>query len=206
MVHTNTHAHPHLNTCGHTRMLTPILRIRALQGAGEMTVRKELAEQLEDLSSDPSTHVKLSGAAYVYILSPGRASGACRPAESVSSKFKALPQKPQWRGVEGDALCHCLASVCTHIIHTYDRTCAHTHIPVLSSGFDEHSVPTGPCRYFQAPECSGQELALWKDPSCCSSILNIRPGSCISEFSAGRDGYSCLLPSGHPVFMELLRM
>lgn len=93
-----------------------------------------------------------------------------------------------------------------HITHMYEHTRAHTHIPMLSFGFDEHSVPTGPCRYFQAAECSGRELALWKDPPCCSSILNIRPGLGISEFSVGRDGYSCLLLSRHPVFIQLLRM
>lgn len=101
----------------------------ALQGAEEMTVWKELAEQLKDLSSDPSTHVKLGGAVCLYSQS-WKGLWACRPAESVSSKYKALSQKTQWRVVEGDALCPCLASVCTHvdgILHTRMSTHVHTH-------------------------------------------------------------------------------
>lgn len=97
-----------------------------------MTVQKELAEQLEDLSSNPITHVKLGGAACVYILNPRRASGACRPAESVSSKFKVLSQKTQWRVVKGAALCHHLASVCTHVdVISHTRMSTHTYTCAL---------------------------------------------------------------------------
>lgn len=120
-----------------------------------------MLSRTENLSLDPGTPTKLGGAACVYVLSTRRASGACWPAESVNSKFKALSHKnTKWREVEGDSSCQCLASTCTyvdvHITHRHEHIRAHTHTPVLSSGFDDAEWLPGPAGASKLPNAQDE--------------------------------------------------